>query len=143
MITHVAARVGKPPKFATAWVICLFYSVLIGGDLLNVNNSPPQEALLRENDLHPYQAVCVDFIEQHPACALFLDCGLGKTAIALTAINRMMFDSFEVCRVLIIAPLRVARDTWPAELSKWAHLKNLRMERVIGTQKERVAALSR
>ncbi|MEF9895296.1 MAG: SNF2-related protein, partial [Clostridia bacterium] len=98
---------------------------------------------MSESDLHPYQAFCVDFIEKHAACALFLDCGLGKTAIALTAIDHMMFDSFEVSRVLIIAPLRVARDTWPAELEKWAHLRNLRMERIIGSQKERVAALAR
>ena len=102
-----------------------------------------EKTLLNESDLHPYQVFCVDFIETHAACALFLDCGLGKTTIALTAIDHMIFDSFEVSRVLIIAPLRVARDTWPAELEKWAHLKNLRMERVIGSQKERVAALSR
>ena len=96
-----------------------------------------------DNDLHGYQHFCVGFIEGHPQCALFLDCGLGKTVIALTAIEHLLHDSFEVSRILIIAPLRVARDTWLNELAKWAHLRNLRMERVIGSPKERVAALSR
>ena len=96
-----------------------------------------------ENDLHPYQRYCVDFLEEKPQCALFLDCGLGKTIITLTAISHLLYDSFEVSRVLIIAPLRVARDTWIGELSKWEHLKGLRMERVIGSPRERVAALSR
>ena len=96
-----------------------------------------------ENDLHSYQKFCVDFIEEHPNCGVFLDMGLGKTIISLTAISHLLYDSFEVSRVLIIAPLRVARDTWIAELSKWEHLRGLKMERVIGTPKERVAALSR
>ena len=96
-----------------------------------------------ENDLHSYQKFCVDFIEEHPNCGVFLDMGLGKTIISLTAISHLLYDSFEVSRVLIIAPLRVARDTWIAELSKWEHLRSLKMERVIGTPKERVAALSR
>ena len=101
------------------------------------------KALLTEKDLHSYQQFCVDFVEEKPQCALFLDCGLGKTVIALTVISHLLYDSFEVSRVLIIAPLRVARDTWIAELSKWEHLKALRMERVIGTEKDRVVALSR
>ena len=96
-----------------------------------------------ESDLHQYQRYCVEFLEEKPQCALFLDCGLGKTIITLTAISHLLYDSFEVSRVLIIAPLRVARDTWIGELSKWEQLKGLRMERVIGTPKERVAALSR
>ena len=104
-----------------------------------VTNSPP--VILDEGCLHNYQQYCVDFLEQHPQCALFLDCGLGKTIITLTAIQHLMYDSYEVNRVLIIAPLRVARDTWIAELSKWAHLSGLRMQRVIGTEKDRVRAL--
>lgn len=96
-----------------------------------------------EKDLHSYQKFCVDFLEEKPQCALFLDCGLGKTIITLTAISHLLYDSYEVSRVLIIAPLRVARDTWIGELSKWEHLKGLRMERILGTPKERVAALSR
>ena len=96
-----------------------------------------------QNDLHDYQRYCVEFIEQHPACGIFLDMGLGKTAITLTAISHLLYDSFEVGRVLIIAPLRVARDTWIAELGKWTHLRGLRMERILGTPKERITALSR
>ena len=96
-----------------------------------------------ENDLHSYQKFCVDFIEEHPNCGVFLDMGLGKTIISLTAISHLLYDSFEVSRVLIIAPLRVARDTWVAELGKWEHLRGLKIERVLGTPKERVAALSR
>ena len=72
------------------------------------------EPVHTEKDLHPYQKYCVDFVERHPQCALFLDCGLGKTIITLTAISHLLYDSFEVSRVLIIAPLRVARDTWIA-----------------------------
>ena len=98
---------------------------------------------MNEDALHPYQAYCVDFIEERPACGIFLDMGLGKTAIALTAIAHLLYDRFEVSRVLIIAPLRVARDTWLAELSKWEHLKALRLERILGTPKERIGALSR
>ena len=96
-----------------------------------------------ENDLHSYQKFCVDFIEEHPNCGVFLDMGLGKTIISLTAISHLLYDSFEVSRVLIIAPLRVARDTWVAELGTWEHLRGLKIERVLGTPKERVAALSR
>ena len=61
-----------------------------------------------ESDLHQYQRYCVEFLEEKPQCALFLDCGLGKTIITLTAISHLLYDSFEVNRVLIIAPLRVA-----------------------------------
>lgn len=100
-------------------------------------------ALLEETRLHGYQRFCVDFIENHPCCGIFLDMGLGKTSVALTAISHLLYDSFEVSRVLIIAPLRVARDTWTAELAKWSHLKGLRMERVLGSPKERIAALAR
>ena len=100
-------------------------------------------SLHKETDLHSYQRFCVDFIEEHPNCGVFLDMGLGKTIISLTAISHLLYDSYEVSRVLIIAPLRVARDTWVAELEKWEHLKGLRMERIIGTPKERVAALGR
>lgn len=67
--------------------------------------------------------------------------GLGKTIITLTAINNLMFDMFEVRKILIIAPLRVARDTWPAEIEKWKHLKHLRYSVAVGTAEERLAAL--
>ena len=67
---------------------------------------------------HEYQKYAVDYIETHPAAAIFLDCGLGKTSITLTAIADLLFDSFEVHKVLVIAPLRVARDTWTSEADK-------------------------
>ena len=109
-----------------------------------MNTHRPRDAQpLAERDLHDYQRFCVEFIEAHPQCGVFLDMGLGKTAIALTAVAHLLYDSFEVSRVLIIAPLRVARDTWIAELDKWEHLGGLKLERVLGTPKERVAALSR
>lgn len=92
--------------------------------------------------LHDYQEYAVKFVEEHSVSALLLDMGLGKTIITLTAINNLMFDMFQVKKVLIIAPLRVARDTWPAEIEKWEHLKHLRYSVVIGTPDERKAALN-
>ena len=74
---------------------------------------------------HAYQQYSVDYILDHPTAALFLDCGLGKTVISLTAIFDLTLDSFQIRKVLIIAPLRVARDTWPAEIEKWDNLKGL------------------
>ena len=97
--------------------------------------------ILSEANLHNYQKYSVDFIINHPAAALLLDCGCGKTVITLTAVNDLMFDRFEVHKVLIIAPLRVARFSWGAEIRKWEHLKNLRYSVVVGTEKERRTAL--
>ena len=74
---------------------------------------------------HDYQQYASDFIEIHPVAAVLLQMGLGKTIITLTAVHNLLFDSFEVRKVLVIAPLRVARDTWPAEIGKWDHLKLL------------------
>lgn len=91
---------------------------------------------------HNYQAYAIDYIETHPVAAVLLDMGLGKTVISLTAIADLLFDSFEVHRVLVVAPLRVARDTWPAEISKWEHLKHLTYAVAVGTVKERKAALA-
>lgn len=90
---------------------------------------------------HDYQRYAAEFIITHPVAALLLDMGLGKTSITLTAINDLLFDSFEVHKVLVVAPLRVARDTWSAEIEKWEHLKNLRYSVVIGTAQERISAL--
>ena len=90
---------------------------------------------------HDYQKYAADFIITHPISALLLDMGLGKTNITLTAINNLLFDSFEVHKVLVVAPLRVARDTWSAEIEKWEHLKNLRYSVVVGTEQERLNAL--
>ena len=91
---------------------------------------------------HNYQAYAIDYIETHPVAAVLLDMGLGTTVISLTAIADLLFDSFEAHRVLVVAPLRVARDTWPAEISKWEHLKNLTYAVAVGTVKERKAALA-
>ena len=90
---------------------------------------------------HPYQQYAIEYIEEHPTAALFLECGLGKTAITLSALYSLMFDSFEVRRCLIVAPLRVARDTWPAEIEKWDHLKGLTFEVAVGDEKTRIAAI--
>lgn len=90
---------------------------------------------------HSYQEYATAFIEAHPVSCLLLDMGLGKTAITLSAINDLLFDSFEAHRILVIAPLRVARDTWPEELQKWEHLSGLKFSVAVGTEAERKAAL--
>ena len=92
---------------------------------------------------HKYQTFATEFIETHEQCVLMLDMGLGKTVCSLTAINNLIYDYFAVRKVLIIAPLRVARDTWPAEIRKWDHLKHLTFSVVLGTVAERKAALFR
>lgn len=90
---------------------------------------------------HNYQKYAIDYIKTHPVAAVLLDMGLGKTIITLTAVNELLFDSFEVHRVLVIAPLRVARDTWPSEIKKWDHLSVLTYAVAVGTARERKAAL--
>ncbi len=90
---------------------------------------------------HNYQAYAIDYIETHPIAAVLLDMGLGKTVISLTAIADLLFDSFEAHRILVVAPLRVARDTWPAEIEKWEHLQHLTYAVCVGTPKERRTAL--
>ena len=90
---------------------------------------------------HNYQSYAINYIETHPIAAVLLDMGLGKTVISLTAIADLLFDSFEAHRILVIAPLRVARDTWPAEIAKWEHLQHLTYAVCVGTPKERRAAL--
>ena len=90
---------------------------------------------------HDYQKYAIEYIKSHPITALFLDMGLGKTVTTLTAIRDLMYDAFEVKRVLVVAPLRVARDTWPDELRKWNHLKELTCSVVVGTVAERRRAL--
>ena len=90
---------------------------------------------------HDYQAYAIKYIEEHPVAAVLLDMGLGKTVISLTAANDLLFDSFLIHRILVIAPLRVARDTWPAEIKKWSHLAGLTYSVAVGTVKERKTAL--
>jgi len=92
---------------------------------------------------HDYQTYATNFILDHPVAAVFLDMGLGKSVITLTAIYDLCLDSFLVRKVLVIAPLRVARDTWPTEIQKWDHLKGLTYSVAVGTEAERIAALQR
>ena len=90
---------------------------------------------------HNYQSYAIEYIKNHPVSAVLLDMGLGKTVISLTAIADLLFDSFLAHRILVIAPLRVARDTWPAELKKWSHLKHLSFAVAVGPPADRKAAL--
>ena len=92
---------------------------------------------------HKYQDYAREFIIGHPVCALILDMGLGKTVITLTALWELVLDYFEVGKVLVIAPFRVARDTWKEELEKWDHLKGLSVSVVVGSEKERLDALEK
>lgn len=89
---------------------------------------------------YEYQEYATKFIEKHDAAAIFLECGLGKSVITLTAIKHLLARE-EIRRVLVIAPLRVAKSTWTDELQKWDHLKGLTYAVAIGTPSERKAAL--
>ena len=91
---------------------------------------------------HEYQQFCIDYLLEHPAAGLFLKPGMGKTSVALTAAERLLYDSFEVTKALVIAPLRVAEDTWSRESEKWDHLRHLQISRVLGSARERRAALA-
>lgn len=91
---------------------------------------------------HSYQEYAIRYIETHPISALLIDMGLGKTSITLTAIRNLLFDSFEVCKVLVIAPLRVAKNTWTDEIKKWEHLNTLTYSLIIGNENERLSALN-
>ena len=90
---------------------------------------------------HDYQHYTIQFIIDHPESAIFLGMGMGKTISTLTAINDLIRNRFETQKVLVIAPIRVARDTWPAELNKWDHLKGLRVSTITGTKAQREAAV--
>src|SRR5690554_140746 len=92
---------------------------------------------------HDYQVYTINQIRRKSKIALILDMGLGKTVCTLTALNDLMYDSFEVNKVLVIAPLRVADMTWPDEIAKWDHLKNLRISKIIGTATQRLEAIER
>lgn len=91
---------------------------------------------------HSYQEYAIRYIETHPISALLIDMGLGKTSITLTAIRNLLFDSFEVRKVLVIAPLRVAKNTWTDEIKKWEHLNTLTYSLIIGNENERLSALN-
>ena len=96
---------------------------------------------MNRDDLHFYQRFCADFIIANPIAAIFINCGMGKSVITLTAIHELCLNRFEVSKTLVIAPLRVARDTWPEEIQKWDHLKGLTYSVAVGTAAERRAAL--
>ncbi|SHI17653.1 SNF2-related protein [Sporanaerobacter acetigenes] len=90
---------------------------------------------------HDYQSYATKFILDNPISAVLLDMGLGKSVITLNAIFDLCLDSFEISKVLVIAPLRVARDTWPLEIKKWDHLKGLTYSVAIGNERQRKMAL--
>lgn len=90
---------------------------------------------------HDYQKRAIDFILSHNAAGLFLEMGLGKTVITLTAIEYLIYNAMDVSRVLVIAPLRVAEDTWSRESKKWDHLSGLKISKVLGSTAKRRKAL--
>lgn len=92
---------------------------------------------------YAYQEYAENFILDNPGAGLLLDMGMGKTATTLSAVEKLIRDRFELCRVLVIAPLKPAVETWPAELTKWTHLEGLEYSLVIGNEKERIAALGK
>jgi len=91
---------------------------------------------------HNYQAYCINRVISDPAIGLFLDMGLGKTIITLTAINELKYNMFEINKVLVIAPKKVAESTWTNEAKKWEHTQHLRVSLCIGTTNKRIRALN-
>lgn len=91
---------------------------------------------------YEYQEYAKNFIISKESCAVFLEMGMGKTAITLTAINELLFDYFDIAKVLVIAPKRVAESTWVDEAAKWDHLKHLKISKVLGSEDERIKALN-
>lgn len=90
---------------------------------------------------HPYQKQAIQHVLDNPKSGLILDMGLGKTSIVLTALEQMIAN-IEIKKPLIIAPKRICEHTWQAEISKWQHLKHLKLSRIIGTEKQRIIALN-
>lgn len=101
------------------------------------------EYKIQEFKPHDYQKFAADFIMTHPISAVILFLGAGKTVITLTAIEKLMYEDFEVGKVLIIAPLRVAKVTWKDEILKWQHLRHMSYAVAVGTEKERMEALQK
>lgn len=89
---------------------------------------------------HPYQQECINAVIERPGVALWLEMGLGKTVVTLTAIGTLL-QLGEVDKVLIVAPKKVAEATWQDEIQKWEHLQDLRTSTVLGTAKQRERAL--
>ena len=103
---------------------------------------PHPTSHMNESHLHTYQFHIIDHILTHPSSGIFVEMGLGKTIATLTAISRLMFDSFEINKVLVIAPKFVAENVWSVETDKWEHTRFLRLSLVTGTEKQRIAALN-
>ena len=90
---------------------------------------------------HDYQNYTTKRMLDTKKIIAILDMGLGKTVCTLTAINELMFDRFECSKVLVIAPLRVARKTWTDEIEKFDHLRHLKASKILGTEAERIRGL--
>ena len=91
---------------------------------------------------HPYQQAAIDAIIDKPSVGLWMEMGLGKTVVTLTAIDTLIYDAAEIRRVLVVAPKKVAEATWQDEVQKWDHLQHLRISTVLGTEAQRIAALN-
>lgn len=91
---------------------------------------------------HAYQQHCIDQILKIEKVGLFLDMGLGKTVVTLTAIRQLKYDRFQIGKVLVIAPKKVAEGTWSREKDKWDHTRILRVSQVLGSQAKRLKALN-
>ena len=87
---------------------------------------------------HPYQQAAVQWAIEKSKAGLFLPMGMGKTVITLTVIQMLMYDYFEVTKTLVIAPIRVARSTWPNEIKKWEHTKSLTYAQILGDKQSRI-----
>ena len=94
---------------------------------------------------HTYQQICLDHLDKTKKAALFLDCGMGKTVVTETYLWTLFYDYFkdDVSKVLVIAPRKVAEDTWTGEQDKWDHLSELRFSKILGTPKQRMKALEK
>ena len=97
--------------------------------------------MLAEHLLHDYQREGVQFVCDHPEALLLLKMGLGKTVTSLTAFNRLKYEQFEVNTALVIAPKKVVESVWKQEAEQWEHLHHLKVVRVVGSPKARLAAL--
>lgn len=95
-----------------------------------------------ESDLHDYQHTAIEHIMTHTHCALFLEMGLGKTVSTLTALEKLLYQELDVGKVLVIAPKRVAESVWTSEIQEWAHISHLKIVKIAGNPKQRLAALN-
>lgn len=107
-----------------------------------MKQSKSEEYLMKYNP-HDYQKYAIEYIIKQPIAAVILAMGMGKTSITLTAIKELKYGGFEIHRVLIVAPLRVASTVWSDEIEQWDHLSQLSYSKILGTEKERLAAIKR